>query len=1103
MVSSLSECSTINSPQPVHSVSNVRRPKQVFIPPPKYQDAYQQMKRQQFLSLCRSYQRKSSMPLISERNVFSSNHNSQCIEPKENMECLQSQKKRKVEKDTNTLQLSSQGLTRNALADISLSVDNNCVSQNVTNKVFVTEELKKEKNFTTPSSTMTCSDVQKISTCHSRTDLQKKFLSQIEPHINTYLGKQIITNIDLGQLFLITDGLNHILGNQYPLIGKIHEGPNGGYFLHIDNDGLVSKQTSYNCSSIYQSYTRLGRILMSIGLGRAMLYLYFTQEYVSSHAHDVEHICKHGIVYNGTRYKLFTSSNSSLCSRTGLSLFISSHINHVYLVSMLGNFSEAAKKGPRKALSRLALNSGKSFFSRKQLLTEELFILDDEQDYPGVDGCGFAREDYFRDILIHTEKQPFLYDGDVSRFIDDSEIDHIVAMQFRVGGFKGVLQAIPMKFWNLLQQKYGFNDQVRCVMRKSMQKFVGNTNIYSNFDVLEVSRIFGGSINLHFMSCMLQLTSKREEMEKIFLTRLDEYLVEKLCLDPENRSQLKHSSVLNDVNSSTTFDQDSIYSKVKSLLLAGHRLDNPFIHKWIMKRIERKCQSLFFNHFSLKFKIKKCINLIGIIDETGKLGPNQVFIACLKIRNILGERDYHNLQHVIVYRNPLAYQGDIMKLEIVKTLPNTFTAEEAEYLSSRENVIVFPKCYKQKSIHQFMGGGDLDGDRYVIIFDQEIIALFDKESPKVDYDSHTSIETNKPVSHHDIINEHVNCIIHKDNLISEIFYCNMLVRESDDIELKKLLAKALADAIDSKRAHLMDFRKLILETKQKFKEPAWYLESSKVKVSEGRLFDGHTFEFRMMNLIIETYSSIKYQPNYSAIDKDLIFKPVKRNAMLEQKWKAEFYLAHNQWTEYWIHFCCAMENKSTTSFAMTNFSKNNLKEKMFQKSLRPFLDEYFNSTLQDGHSNHDKQQDVRHTRNTTQHDYWKNLFHSGGLLSKDAPSKASIWLQTAYELEQQRCDMKDSQELIQQQQWLTSQWMETSTSFSTNVSQKSTLLSRMPQFGSFSQPPPQTFFRSLNSQQEVCHTYSQQPKSRSQQWNKTSLSCSRKSILSSPFLYYC
>ncbi|KAG2388523.1 hypothetical protein C9374_000687 [Naegleria lovaniensis] len=1082
----------MKSSQPISTVSNSQRPKQVFIPPPKYQQAYQQWKRKHLLSLCHSYQRQSNMTKLIETDT-SLPHNSQCSQPKENGACFPSHKKRKLEQDTKLFQSPSQGVPRTALADI--SAGNTCLSQNVTNTIYETRELKKEGTYVRESIQNAGSENKKIPTfSHTNIHSNTKLLSQIEPYLDPYLGKQIINKIDLGKLFLKTADLHNILGKQYPLIGKIHGGPDNGFYLQIDNDGTVTKQTSSNSSSVYQSYTRLGRILMSLGLGRAMLYLQFQHEYISSHANDVEHICKHGIDYNGTRYKLFTASNSSLCSRTGLSLFISSHIDHLYLVSMLGNFSEAAKKGPRKALSRLALNSGKSYFCRKQLRPEELFVLDDEKDFPGVDGCGFAREDYFKDILKLTEKQPFLHDdGKVSRLIHDNEIDNIVAIQFRVGGFKGVLQSIPMKFWSTLKQKYGFQDSIRCVMRKSMEKFIGNTDIYSNFDVLEVSKVCGGSINLHFMSCMLQLTSNREEMENIFLQRLDEYLVEKLCLDPENRSQLKHSAVLNDINSSATFEQDSVYNTVKRLLLAGHKLDNPFIHKWIMKRMERKCQALFFNHLSLKFKIKKCVNLVGVIDETGKLGPNQVFIACPKIRNTLGEREYHNLRQVIVYRNPLAYQGDIMKLEIVTTLPNTFTAEEAEYMASRENVIVFPKCYRQKSIHQFMGGGDLDGDRYVIIFDQELISLFDKEAPKVDYDSHPPIinEPSKPVSHYNVIDEHVSCIINKDNLISDIFYCNMLVRESNDIETKMLLAKALADAIDSKRAHHIDFRKLILETKQKFKEPAWYLESSKVKVSQARLFDSHTFEFRMMNLIIETYSSIKYQPNHVTIDRDLVVtRPKKCNAILEKQWKEEFTLAHNKWTEYWIHFCSM--HKESTNFNVYN--KYNMKEKIFQKSLKPFLDEFLDSNSQRQHpSNH-------HLR---PQQYWTDMFHSNGLLATDAPYKASIWLQAAYELEKR---------YMKEEALCPSQLPSRSTILSLQSS-RSMIRDGIPVMNSSQTTRPlraiipssqQPLLAQSSSYSQPCnfHSHFSQCPSSTQR-SQVSILPRRKSILSSPFLYYC
>ena len=304
-------------------------------------------------------------------------------------------------------------------------------------------------------------------------------------------------------------------------------------------------------------------------------------------------------------------------------------------------------------------------------------------------------EDYFQNILRNTICTPYFETrkNTTEAVFMDCKIEEIVAMQFRALGMKGVFQSVPDEYWKELQTRHGFPDTVKCVARPSMIKFMGNSEVYRHFDVLNVSRIQGGSINRTFMSCMLRRTTNKEAMQQLFVKMLDEYI--------KSESNILDTKFLyNSLLSNEVFDNgDSVYRTIKNLLLAGFGMENPFVYKYIKKRIKARFQSMIDNKLCLKMKSKFSVTLMGVIDESGELNADEVYIPCLKLQEQL-MRDYYKLKEVIVYRHPLAYEGDIAKLKLRKDPCN-------EFLASRSNVIVFPKVFKEKSPHQYLAGGDL------------------------------------------------------------------------------------------------------------------------------------------------------------------------------------------------------------------------------------------------------------------------------------------------------------------------------------------------------------------------------------------------------------
>nr|CAG4716364.1 unnamed protein product [Naegleria fowleri] len=292
-----------------------------------------------------------------------------------------------------------------------------------------------------------------------------------------------------------------------------HSFSNQGYEFKCLYDG---SKNDMHMDYVFYSYNRQSRILMAMGLGKAMIYVKFEKGYFDT-TDDISNLktnaCTNGFSFNDVHYTFFNTSNSSLNSHDGGCVFLTLTIDRPYLISLLGNFEECKKQGLGKLIA---------------------------QEYPCTDGCGMMRQDKFEQTLQHTNAQPFHSDMFIPYFSED-EVKRISAIQIRVHGFKGVLSKVPFSHWKALQKKFEFSDEISCLMRPSMKKYETQVVLYTFIDVLNASSAIEGSINRTFMSCILNLTSKKDEMRQFFKRNLEEYLNEKIHLDPSNPSDLKRN----------------------------------------------------------------------------------------------------------------------------------------------------------------------------------------------------------------------------------------------------------------------------------------------------------------------------------------------------------------------------------------------------------------------------------------------------------------------------------------------------------------------------------------------------------------------------------
>ena len=145
---------------------------------------------------------------------------------------------------------------------------------------------------------------------------------------------------------------------------------------------------------------------------------------------------------------------------------------------------------------------------------------------------------------------------------------------------------------------------------------------------------------------------------------------------------------------------------------------------------------------------RKCVCLMGVIDETGNLKEDEVYI------HLVYSTEYSRIdktlsQNVIVYRSPSLYPGDIKVL----------TAVDNPYLSHMKNVIVFSKKGARPTFNK-LSGGDLDGDRYFISFNDDIINNIKVKDCAPLEDIKLSLKNNNQKKKERItIEDSVNCMI--------------------------------------------------------------------------------------------------------------------------------------------------------------------------------------------------------------------------------------------------------------------------------------------------------------------------------------------------------
>ncbi|KAF7304518.1 RNA-dependent RNA polymerase [Mycena chlorophos] len=264
------------------------------------------------------------------------------------------------------------------------------------------------------------------------------------------------------------------------------------------------------------------------------------------------------------------------------------------------------------------------------------------------------------------------------------------AVQVRMGGVKGVLSVHPHLEANQV-----------CI-RPSMQKFASPLR---GLGAMKVSGFAPAHLNRQAISIMESLGVNVQKLLEIYQAQIDraETLGRDFAVLDTGRHPARHL-------------YKNAFIPVVRMAKAG--LMDEVLFKNVVACI--KCQILR----ELKYKARILVNggayLLGVADEYDVLEEGQVYCAITPKGN--------SVRKVItgpctIFRSPCVHPGDARKVTAVN-----HQAFEDYPLT---NVIVFSTKKAKRDLPSMLGGGDLDGDFFTLIYDPDLQIM--REYPAMDY----------------------------------------------------------------------------------------------------------------------------------------------------------------------------------------------------------------------------------------------------------------------------------------------------------------------------------------------------------------------------------
>ncbi|KAG7445556.1 RdRP-domain-containing protein [Guyanagaster necrorhizus] len=322
---------------------------------------------------------------------------------------------------------------------------------------------------------------------------------------------------------------------------------------------------------------------------------------------------------------------------------------------------------------KYAARLGLSFSSTDPSLEvglEERYLLDDLIANDGSDcsdGCGMIRDSFAKQVCST---------------IGASE--DTCVFQIRLGGIKGLFVRYKDEDFDHICGSAG----AKVAYRRSMFKYEGGPSTLEVRDINRPPR--SARLSIQFIVLLMTLGISFEVFESLLRKQLDD--LEQIMVNRQKAMDCVGGELDSE---GKDFDQE-----LSEMLLAGFDLNEGHL-ACLLKQFQKR--SLDALRTKLHIRVKDSAYLFGVVDELGILEEGQIYI----------NRPYQGGPQVgtfVVGRNPAYSPGDLRRLEAVN-IPE---------LSHLTNCVVFAGKGGYSEPNQ-MGGGDLDGDRYLIIKDPDLV----------------------------------------------------------------------------------------------------------------------------------------------------------------------------------------------------------------------------------------------------------------------------------------------------------------------------------------------------------------------------------------------
>ncbi|KAF2109232.1 RNA dependent RNA polymerase-domain-containing protein [Lophiotrema nucula] len=425
----------------------------------------------------------------------------------------------------------------------------------------------------------------------------------------------------------------------------------------------------------------------------------------------VERAMTHGIVLCGRYYEFLAYGNSQFRENGAYFYAPTPTVSTEEIRHLMGSFDHI------RTVAKWGARQGQCFSSTRAMSIKVVI-----RQIPDIERNGFCFTDGVGKLSLFLAQMAAQELGLQNPFEDPPSL-----FQFRLAGCKGVLALDPKVMGTEVH------------IRPSQYKFAVESQ---GLEIIRASALASANFNRQLIAVLSTLGVD----DYVFITKQQE------MVNYLEQATTDESVALERLQRNIDFNQTS-------LTMAGMVLDG------FMKSKDPFMMSLLqlwraYNMKCLKEKARIVVDdgafVLGCVDEVGVLrghyndpqsSPNatnlqkittlpEVFI---QISNPAKKGFYKVIEGVCVMaRNPSLHPGDI---RIVR-------AVDAPQLRHLKNVLVLPQT-GDRDLANMCSGGDLDGDDYVVLWDQDLIPDFINEVP-MDFSAPKPEELDRPVNVTDI-----------------------------------------------------------------------------------------------------------------------------------------------------------------------------------------------------------------------------------------------------------------------------------------------------------------------------------------------------------------